>query len=84
MISYLTHTKQQRHVKGVIRKLLKKFPPHGKEHISFLYELLKERQISSEMVFVLNYIIENPDAKYKIFPDGTVSINKKRESEDSL
>ena len=84
MISYLTQTKQQRHVKGVIKQLLKKFPPHGKEHTLFLYELLKERQICSEMAFILNYIIENPDTKYKISPDGTVSINKKRESEDSL
>ena len=66
MINYLTQTKQQRHVKGVIKKLLKKFPPYGKEHTLFLYELLKERQIGSEMAFILNYIIENriPNTRY--------------------
>jgi hypothetical protein len=84
MIGYLTQTKQQRHVKGVIKKLLKRFPPHGKKHTSFLYKLLEERLISSEMAVVLTHIIENPDIKYKIFSNGTLSINKKRESEDSL
>lgn len=69
--------KKQRYILRIIKRLLKKYPSNGKNHISFFKEMYENKEIPIELAAILVHIIENPDCSYEILRDGKIRLNRK-------
>jgi len=57
-----------------MKKMLKRFPPDGKEHKVLLHELHQDGMINKNLANMIAFIIENRDTKYSVDKKGTLKI----------